>query len=476
MKGKVMIIEDKHSDIFEIPLKELGITTKVCDSFSQFKRSFAICDPDVIVLDLILKDGENGIDILKYIDETKSIDPEVIVVSGEASRSEIAEVMRFSPYGFYDKTDYNEDKFVMEVKNALKVRDQKKKIIELEKNILSLRMENKNVMPFIGESKAIRKIREQVEGIRNNDTDIFLVGRTGTGKEIVANNIHYLSNRFSEALVKINCSAIPESLLEKELFGSEKGAFTGSDKLYKGYFETAGNGTIFIDEIQTLDKNIQSKLLRVIENKEFYRVGQTLPIKLSARIIFGTNVEPEKLVAEGIMREDFFYRLDSCLRIDLPPVREREDDILILLDYFIKQENSECTTGIKLDYDLGIIRQELLSYLWNGNVREIRNFSKRLVINSNNRTITNNEILDLLLHKNKTNCTCSSKKVDEVNFMNDLFNIQVFREAVEEFEKMYLAHRLKVNNNNKLQTAQEMQYDRTALYKKLKKLDMENFF
>ncbi|HAQ61947.1 TPA: hypothetical protein DCR49_08120 [Candidatus Delongbacteria bacterium] len=472
MKGKVLIVEDKHSDIFEIPLKELGLDTKVCESFSQFKKINSNYDPDVIVLDLILKDGENGIDILKYIDETKAIDPEIIVVSGEASRSEIAEVMRFSPYEFYDKTDYNEEKFVMEVKNALKVRGQKKKIIELEENIISLRRENKNVMPFIGESKAVKKIRGQIEGIRNNDSDIFLVGRTGTGKEIVANNVHYLSDRFSEALVKINCSAIPESLIEKELFGSEKGSFTGSDKLYKGYFETAGKGTIFLDEIQTLDKNIQSKLLRVIENKEFYRVGQTAPLKLSARIIFGTNVEPEKLVFDGIMREDFFYRLDSCMRIDLPPVREREDDILILLDYFIKQENSECTNGIKLDYDLGVIRQELLSYPWNGNVREIRNFSKRLVINSNYRTITNNEILDLLLRKN---IICTPKRVDELCILNDLFNIQVFREAVEEFEKMYLAHRLKVNNNNKFQAAQEMQYDRTALYKKLKKLDMENF-
>ena len=308
--------------------------------------------------------------------------------------------------------------------------------------------------------------------MRNVDTDVLIVGDTGTGKEIVAHNIHYLSDRFSENFIKVNCNAIPETLIEKELFGSDKGAYTGSDKLYKGYFENAGKGTIFLDEIQALDTSIQAKLLRVIENKEFYRVGQSDPIKLKARIIFGMNVNPEQLVKDGKMREDFYYRLDSSIRIDLSGIKERDNDLLLLMDYFIRQENEECPEKLGLEYNLDEIKKELFGYTWQGNVRELKNFCKKLVINSTKKCINNSDILELLQFKSGNSIYSNECNNPE---LYEIFEIPIYKKAIDEFEKLYFTHRLKQNNNNKLQTAKEMEYDRTALYKKLKKLNMGKF-
>lgn len=471
MKEKILIVEDKHPDIFDIPLKENGFETKLCDSFTSFKKVYRQYNPDIIVLDLKLKNGECGIDVLKHLEDEKDLRPEIIIVSGEASRSEIAEVMKYSPAEFYDKTDYNEDKFIFEVKNALKIREQKLRIIELEDSVYNLKKENKNIMPFIGESKSVKEIKDRIEKLKNNDSDIMIVGKTGTGKEIVANNIHYFSARYEENFIRINCNAIPESLIEKELFGSEKGAYTGSDKLYKGYFENAGKGTIFLDEIQCLDKNTQAKLLRIIENKEFYRVGQSDPVKLKARIIFGTNAEPETLVKEDKMREDFYYRIDSCIRFDLPELKRRDDDLLLLMDYFIRQENEESPLKHELLYDLNSIKPELFGYPWNGNVRELKNFCKRLVINADNKSIENDDIVTLLQVKSGNSMNFKDKPGSEIT---PLLTIPTYKEAVEEFEKLYFTHRMKINNNNKSQTADEMKYDRTALHKKLKKLRIDS--
>ncbi len=309
---------------------------------------------------------------------------------------------------------------------------------------------------------------------KSNTMNILVVGDTGTGKEIIANNIHYFSSEnHEENFVKINCGAIPENLIERELFGNEKGAFTGADKLKLGYLETAGKGTLFLDEIETLNKDIQVKLLRVLESKEFYRVGANELIKLECRIIFGTNIDPDKLLESGKMREDFYYRLDSAMRIDLPRLVERGDDILLLFEYFIKSESNYFKIKLNLNgesYSLADIKDELLSYSWNGNVRELKNFATKLTLSSEDEDdpLTNKKIISLL-NKMKKKRGISSELIGFEEEKESILDIPIYHQAVEQFETKYFNYRLQKNNHNKAKTAAELQYDRTALYKKLNK-------
>ncbi|PIE77573.1 MAG: hypothetical protein CSA15_12420 [Candidatus Delongbacteria bacterium] len=474
MTGKIIIVEDRIGKGLISILNSGGYEDiKLCVNSQEFEKCYKKFKPHLILLDIHLANSEmDGVEIYRELKKDKDFDSKVIILSGEANRAEIAEGMKLGAYTFIEKSsNFDEDKFLIDVGNAIDIKIQKDRIKKLETELLNSRRENSNYIPLIGESPKIKKVKQLIDKLSNTNVDIFIVGETGTGKEVVANNIHYLSNGHNERFIAIDCSAIPDSLIESELFGHIKGSFTGASTDKKGYFESAGDGTIFLDEIENLSIEVQMKLLRVIENRNFYRVGNSNPITFNARVIFGTNESPEYLLQAGKMREDFYYRLDSAMRISLPSLSERGDDLLLLLEYFIRLEEREYKTGQKFCYNLEEIKDQLFSHMWKGNVRELKNFATKLIIMNDETSLTNNVILAEL--KSKQDKARLIKSVDE-NEIESLYSIEVYKEAMEEFEKRYLERRLYQNRWNKSKTADQLKYDRTALYKKMSKYGLNN--
>ena len=486
MKANIIIVEDNIGEELKGMLSENGYTIQLCINSTEFENTYKTFKPDLLLLDIKLQNSKlDGLEIFRMLKDESNFNSEVIVLSGEATRKEIAESMKLGAYTFIEKSGgFDEDKFLIDVENAIKLKKQKDKISQLESDLIDLQIKNKNkdnrINPFIGESIKINRVKKLISRFseKTNTTNILVVGDTGTGKEIVANNLHYFSEKHKdENFVKINCGAIPKNLIERELFGNEKGAFTGADKLKKGYLETSGKGTLFLDEIETLSKDMQVKLLRVLENNEFYRIGADKLTKLESRIIFGTNIDPDNLLETGKMREDFYYRLDSAIRIDLPKLVERGEDILLLLQYFITSESNYFKIEIDFNsYNLNDIKDDLLSYSWFGNIRELKNFATKLVLASEDDKLTNSKIISLLNKiKKKRGSRSDLFGFEDDSNSNDgengssILNIPIYQNAIEQFEAKYFSYRLLKNNQNKTKTAKELQYDRTALYKKLNK-------
>lgn len=308
---------------------------------------------------------------------------------------------------------------------------------------------------FIGKSDVVKRMIEISQKASETMKPVLIMGETGTGKEIIANAIHASSfNKTFAPFVKINCSAIPETLLESELFGHEKGAFTNAMTTKKGKFEIANGGSILLDEIGDMPQILQSKLLRVLEEKEFERVGGLNMIRLNARIIASTNSDLyEKSFVEKTFRSDLYYRL-STIEIIIPPLRKRIDDLPLLIDRFIERDE------LKISFTKGAV-DEMKKYSWPGNVRELRNFMNRLDVIHNSRTINSQAIMNMLGAKQITS--------NVINLNKDLENRLV---TMDDYEKYAIMKTLKKNNNRQDQTADELKIGRTTLYRKIMKFNI----
>jgi two-component system nitrogen regulation response regulator NtrX len=296
----------------------------------------------------------------------------------------------------------------------------------------------------------MKKIKSQIELIAKGDSRVLIIGESGTGKEIVARAIHSLSNRASAPFVEVNCAAIPQELIESELFGHEKGAFTGAIERKIGKFELANGGTLFLDEIGDMSLLTQAKLLRVIETQKFQRVGGTKDITVNVRIISATNKDLIKEIKKGNFREDLYYRL-NVVPIYIPPLRERKEDIPELIRYFIDEFSKEKGWKVKtVDQQAMKILQ---NYDWPGNIRELRNAIERLMIMTINEVITFSDI-------ESTGIIGQSKKEESY------FKYNTFKEAKDAFERDFLIRKLKENNWNMTKTAEIIGIERSNLYKK----------
>ena len=312
---------------------------------------------------------------------------------------------------------------------------------------------DKGYHTFIGESKAIREKLDIALRAATTDSSVLLLGESGVGKELFAEQIHLHSPRSNNPLVRVNCAALPENLLESELFGHVKGAFTGASSDRRGRFELADGGTIFLDEIGDLPLNLQVKLLRVIQHRVFERVGGSEPMKVDVRIIAATNKEIEAEVASGRFRADLYYRL-NVLPIYIPPLRERRDDIPILADFFLKRFNREIkkqVNGFAPD-----AMEVLLSYSWPGNVRELENAIERAVVITQSDGITP----DLFV----------MDKITER--AEDVYNGRSLKEAVNIFKKHYIRQTLDMNRWNQTKTAKLLGIQRTYLSRLIKELNI----
>jgi two-component system NtrC family response regulator len=347
------------------------------DAIKQFKSGGF----KIVILDLGLPPDENGAtEGLKTLDEILSIAPQtkVIIASGHTDRTSAVKAVGKGAFDFFGKpVDIDVLKLIIERAGRM---------YALEEENKSLRETSSQGLPgFVFGSAKMAQIRRMIERVGPADVSVLIGGETGTGKEVVARALHECSPRRAAKFVAINCASIPENLLESELFGHERGAFTGAIKQTPGKFEIANNGTLFLDEIGDMPMSLQAKVLRFLQDRQFERVGGRTPISVNVRLLSATNRPLEKLIADGQFREDLYYRLNE-IRIDLPPLRERENDVVILAHHFLNlfsRANYRDFRGLSDD-----ALSALTSHDWPGNVRELENRMKRAVVMAEGKLIT----------------------------------------------------------------------------------------
>ncbi|SMP18469.1 two-component system, NtrC family, response regulator PilR [Desulfurobacterium pacificum] len=361
---EALILEDERSlqEILKILLEEFSFNVTSAYTVEEAQNYLKSNFFDIALIDLRLPDG-NGMEIAREI-KKHSPETEIVIITAFASAETIKEAFELGVY------DYIEKPFKLEDLRLI-IRNLKDKV-ELKKQVGT-----SEIPQLIGKSPATEKLKETIRKIAPYDVNVLITGESGTGKEVVARAIHNLSNRNRKPFIAINCAALPSELLESELFGYKKGAFTGATKDKKGLIETANGGTLFLDEIGDMPIPLQAKLLRFLETKKFIPLGSTEEREVNVRIIAATNKNLKEEVKKGNFREDLFYRL-STIQIHIPPLRERKEDIPLLVDYFVKQLSKKYNKEIKR------ISQNFINYLMNqpleGNVRELKNIVEREVI------------------------------------------------------------------------------------------------
>jgi two-component system response regulator AtoC len=345
-----------------------GFTTKTATSLKEARNEIGKAAPDVLLIDLHLPDG-SGLDLVKEFEENAGT--EIVLITGHGTIETAVEAMRHGASDYLVKpVDFARVRMVLA--NVTRTR-------ELKQQIGSLRGELRKLGrfgPLIGSSALMQKVYDLIGKVAPTEATILVLGETGTGKELVAETVHTLSRRHKEPFLPINCGAVSPTLIESELFGHERGSFTGADRMHKGYFERAHRGTLFLDEITEMPHELQVKLLRVLETGKVTRIGGNESIPVDVRVIAASNRRPEEAVTAGKLREDLHYRL-NVFPIYLPPLRERRDDVDLLAEHFLSQLNKE--QGTSKDFTRPAL-QRLRTHNWPGNVRELKNLVHRAYI------------------------------------------------------------------------------------------------
>ncbi len=379
MSERLLIVEDEDTlreSLKRVFLRE-GFDVEVCDSSEAALKILEGGSYELIITDIILP-GMNGIELLKKCRELIP-DQLVIIVTAYASLETAVEALRAGAYDYIVKPIIHEE-IKRIVRNALRERSLKTENIILKKQI-EVRYDFEKI---VGQSGVVTSLIGEVKKIADSRSNVLLLGETGTGKELFARALHYSSSRGEKPFVPINCSAIPESLLESELFGYVKGAFTGAASSKRGLFEEADGGSVFLDEIGDLSQTLQVKLLRVIDDREIRPLGGIQSRKIDIRLITATNRDIVKAVKLGNFREDLYYRV-NVVTLRMPPLRERKEDIVILARYFLDKYSNEIGKNVKF-IDDGAMRL-LMDYYWPGNVRELQNIIERAVLITESNTI-----------------------------------------------------------------------------------------
>ena len=378
MKYRLLVVDDEHllRVSLESGMADRGYEVRTADTIAEALRIAEQFRPDAVLLDNRLS-GETGLD---HVEDFKRVDEDIMVILMTAYGSilQAVEAMKRG-VSHYVQKPFDLEEVDMVIRRGMEQRTSRR----------SLELLKLNPKQLIGVSPEIEEIRHQIRVLAENDNvDLLVIGETGTGKEVVVRTIHEMSPRASMPMVKINCGAIPETLLESELFGYEKGAFTGAAKAKKGLFELADGGMVFLDEVGELPLSMQAKLLTFLEDRRFRRVGGLRDIEVSVRIAAATNRDLEEEVREGRFREDLYYRL-NVLQIRIPPLRERRDDVPVLCEYYLKHFNRKF--GRKVDGISPEFMDALKQYSWKGNVRELRNVMERCVLFSRGNLLTGKE-------------------------------------------------------------------------------------
>ena len=449
----ILIVDDEKSIRESLTgiLQDEGFTPTSVDNGEKAIEKIIEDKPDLILLDIWMP----GMDGLETLTKIRDIYPDqlVVMMSGHGTIETAVRSTKLGAYDFIEKP-LSLEKVLLCIQNAVKIGQ----LVE-ENRELKAKIGKENEM--IGCSKLIRELKKQIKIAAPTSGWILITGENGTGKELVARSIHHNSRRHDKPFVEVNCAAIPEELIESELFGHEKGSFTGATTQRRGKFDQAHQGTLFLDEIGDMSLKTQAKVLRILQEHKFERVGGNKTIEVDVRVIAATNKDLEKEISAGQFREDLYYRL-NVIPFHVPPLRERKSDIPHLathfLEYFCSKESRETKN---LDEDA---MQAIQEYSWPGNVRELKNLIERLVIMSPGNTITRGQLPQSIFGKQQL----ASTDLGSITLSAD-----TYRSAKEEFEKEFLVQKLEENDWNISRTAEAIEIERSNLHRKIKSYGIE---
>lgn len=447
MKEKILIVEDEFivANDLKIMLKKAGYQViGIASSVVQARKLIADGQPNWVLLDIMLKGDLTGIDLAW---ELREMNLPFLYISANTNQSTLEAVKETQPYGFMVKPFRERDLIVM-----LDIAKYRFGIEKGNDNSVKNR-DHGRIEGIIGKSNKLEGVIEKIKVVAPTDTSVLVVGESGTGKEKVAHSVHELSDRSAQPIVVVNCAALPHSLIESELFGHEKGSFTGANTMRIGKFEQANGGTVFLDEIGELPLDSQVKLLRVLQEKEIERLGGNKTIKVNVRIVAATNRSLEKEVAEGRFRLDLYYRL-NVFPIELPPLRERKEDIELLADFFLAKYAAASRRNITSINKNAL--EQLLNYNWPGNIRELEHLIERSVLLAKTAEI---ESFDLPENPDKFSVEAPGQL-----------------KSMEEMERDHIMNALK-SSNGKVSgiggAAELLKLQPQTLYSKMKKLGID---
>jgi len=445
VRASVLIVDDEAAirDSLRMILEFEGYRVDEAGSGAQALARVADRLPDAVMLDIKMPEMD-GLELLKRLRE-RGYDMPVLMISGHADVATAVEATRRGAFDFFEKP-LERERVLLSLRNAVEA-------YRLQSENRTLRSEPEQL---IGSAPAMRRLRETIDKAAPTPATVLVTGESGTGKELVARAIHRQSVRRDRPIVQVNCAAIPEELIESELFGHEKGSFTGAVRKQMGKFVTADGGTIFLDEIGDMSARTQAKVLRVLQNGEVEPVGAERTIEVDVRVVAATNRNLEEEIAAGRFREDLFYRL-NVIPVRTPALREHLEDLPLLVEHFVRRYADQN------NYKAKEFSAEALAHLralpWKGNVRELKNLVERLLILSAGDVITREDVLAV---------TGGARP----ELSTSLLAVQTLREFRDLSERMFLLHKLEENNWNVTQTAQAIDTPRSNLYKKLDQYDI----
>lgn len=456
-KGKILIVDDNEDVLFSLNLllKDEMETIKVATKPEKIEHFMKLIDPDVILLDMnFTRDAVSGKEGFECLEKILKIDPDAVVVfmTAYSDTDKAVKAIKAGATDFISKP-WDKDKMMSTIKSAMELRFSRREVVDLKEKIAILgHSEGEGAPLLIGECPAMQRIKSTMKKFACADASILILGENGTGKDVVARLLHYLSDRKEGPFVSIDLGSIPEQLFESELFGYEKGAFTGANTAKAGRMEAASGGTLFLDEIGNLPLQYQAKLLTAIEKKEITRVGGTVPKKIDVRLICATNANIRRMVGEKTFRQDLQFRINT-LEINIPPLRDRGEDILLLADFFLAKYTKKYNRnirGLSRDAKIALMRHD-----WPGNVRELQHTIERAVIMEESSVIKH---YNLMLVTHNDDYSDSVRTPEGEMTMN-----------LEELERDAIERAMKRADNNVSRAAELLGITRYALYRKMEK-------
>jgi two-component system nitrogen regulation response regulator NtrX len=445
MQNSILVVDDEPGirDSLSAVLRDEGFEVETAATGEECLKAAARTNVACILLDIWLGKGIDGLETLRRLREDGN-DAAVVMISGHGNIETAVRSTKLGAFDFIEKP-LSLDRTVVTVKNAVRQR-------QLEIANAEMQRELSEEYTMVGESVAMRALRKQIDIVAPSDGRVLISGESGTGKELVARAIHNRSKRRAMPFVEINSAAIPEELVESELFGHVKGAFSGATRAKKGKFEVADGATLFLDEIGDMSPRVQAKILRVLEEQRFEPVGSNTPIRVDVRVISATNKGLDRLIEDGNFRHDLFYRL-NVIPFQIPPLRERIEDIPLLVEHFNRRFSADYGREPKRFSEEAV--ETLKNHVWLGNVRELRNTIERVVIMTGKQQIASADLPALTV---------------DGGVPASSFRFPSFKHAVDAYQREFIQHKLAEFDGNVARAAENMGVDRSHLYRRMRSL------
>jgi two-component system nitrogen regulation response regulator NtrX len=463
MSASILVVDDEQAIVSSLSgiLQDEGYEVSVAKSGAEALKIYMADPPDLMLLDIWMPEMD-GLETLRRIKELVPT-AQVMVMSGHGSIETAVKAIKLGAYDYIEKP-LSLENVTLRVKHALEQ-------YRLEEENRSLRTKVQRKFELVGQSSAMQQLRQLIHTAGPTNSRVLIGGENGTGKELVARAIHLESARADRPFVAVNCAAIPETLIESELFGHEKGSFSGATSMKRGQFEQADSGTLFLDEIGDMSLNTQAKVLRALQEQQFTRVGGTKLLKVDVRVLAASNKDLLKELEKGAFREDLFYRL-NVVPIIVPPLRERRDDIPLLIRHFMKVHAEE--QGLRMKDVTPDAMNVFQQYEWPGNIRELRNLIERLMIMVPGNVIDAVQATTSLQVKmpglSPPAATTAIQPAVSPIFTQPYDSL---RDARNAFEKEYIGRKLREHHWNISRTAEDLKIERSHLHRKIKLLDVE---